>query len=77
MLSETRVDGLPLELQLFASGKEIKGATISEVRTAMGGDLVPFMQAGTPDRAKLVRLRASPQAQITSCTYQPMTVLPL
>ena len=53
---------------------EIKGATISEVRTAMGGDLVPFMQAGTPDRAKLVRLRASlPQAQITSYTYQPMT----
>ena len=32
-----------------------------------------FMQADTPDRAKLVRLRASlPQAQITSYTYQPM-----
>lgn len=52
---------------------EIKGATISEVRTAMGGDIVSFMQADTPDRAKLVRLRASlPQAQITSYTYQPM-----
>ena len=52
---------------------EIKGATISEVRTAMGGDIVSFMQADTPDRVKLVRLRASlPQAQITSYTYQPM-----